>query len=92
MFIPLVFLAFGTGICRPVLTSKLSNSVEREETGSLLGVNNALMSIAQIITPIIGGAILYSLNSQILPIISALCFVIIFLMWVFSKLENVKSE
>jgi len=87
-FIPLVFLALGTGICRPVLTSKLSNSVEREETGSLLGVNNALMSIAQIITPIIGGAILYSLNSQILPIISASCFIIILIIWSFTVSEK----
>jgi DHA1 family tetracycline resistance protein-like MFS transporter len=87
-FIPLVFIAFGTGICRPVLTSKLANSVEREETGSLLGVNNALMSIAQIITPIIGGVILYYLNSQILPLISASCFVIIFIIWSFTVSEK----
>jgi len=87
-FIPLVFIAFGTGICRPVLTSKLANSVEREETGSLLGVNNAFMSIAQIITPIIGGVILYYLNSQILPLISASCFVIIFIIWSFNVSEK----
>lgn len=83
-FVPLVFLAFGTGVCRPVLTSKLSNSVDRKETGSLLGVNNALMSIAQIITPIMGGAILYYSNSQVIPIISALCFLIIFILWYFN--------
>jgi len=87
-FIPLVFVAFGTGICRPVLTSKLANSVEQEETGSLLGVNNALMSIAQIIAPIMGGIILYFLNSQILPLISASCFVIIFIIWSFNVSEK----
>jgi DHA1 family tetracycline resistance protein-like MFS transporter len=91
-FLPLVFIAFGTGICRPVLTSKLANNVGREETGSLLGVNNALMSIAQIITPIIGGIILYYLNSQILPLISASCFVIIFIIWSFTVSENVSEN
>ena len=80
-FIPLMFLAFGTGICRPVLTSKLANSVEREETGSLLGVNNAFSSIAQIITPILGGAILFYLSPQILPAISATCFILILVFW-----------
>ena len=87
-FIPLVFIAFGTGICRPVLSSKLANSVEQEETGSLLGVNNALMSIAMIITPIMGGVILYYLNSQILPLISASCFVIIFIILLFKVSEK----
>lgn len=91
-FIPLFFLAFGTGICRPVLTSKLANSVDREETGSLLGVNNALMSIAQIVTPILGGAILFYLFSPILPIISALCFIIIFIMWSFSASKQVPKQ
>lgn len=80
-FIPLMFLAFGTGICRPVLTSKLANSVEREETGSLLGVNNAFSSIAQIIAPILGGAILFYLSPQILPAISATCFILILVFW-----------
>ncbi len=87
-FIPLVFIAFGTGICRPVLTSKLANSVEREETGSLLGVNNALTSIAMIITPILGGVILYYLSSQTLPVISASFFVIIFIILLFSVSEK----
>lgn len=87
-FIPLVFIAFGTGICRPVLTSKLTNSVERKETGSLLGVNNALTSIAMIITPIMGGLILYYLNSQTLPLISASCFVIIFIILLFTVSEK----
>ena len=51
-YIPVIFIAFGTGVCRPILTSKLTRSVTREKTGSVLGLNNALTSIAQIITPI----------------------------------------
>jgi len=55
VFVPLVFLAYGTGLSRPILTSKLTNSVTQKETGSILGVNNSLTSVAQIITPIVGG-------------------------------------
>ena len=44
-YIPLIFIAFGTGVCRPIFTSKLTKSVNKEETGSVLGVNNALSSI-----------------------------------------------
>lgn len=81
VFLPLIFLAFGTGIVGPILTSKLTKAVKKEETGSLLGVNNALMSIAQIIAPILGGLILQYLPSQTLPAVSAFCFILIFLLW-----------
>jgi len=81
VFIPISFMSFGTGVIRPILTSKLTKTVKREETGSILGVNNALSSIAQIITPIIGGLILQYLPTQILPILSAIIFALIFLLW-----------
>ncbi|MFX0030485.1 MAG: MFS transporter, partial [Candidatus Hermodarchaeota archaeon] len=81
VFLPLIFLAFGTGVVRPILTSKLSKSVGKEETGSLMGVNNSFSSIAQIITPILGGLILQYLPSQTLPAISASCFFLIFVLW-----------
>jgi len=80
-FIPISFLAFGTGVVRPILTSKLTKTVKREETGSILGVNNALSSFGQIITPILGGLILQFFPTQLLPITSALLFVLIFLLW-----------
>jgi len=35
-----------------------------------------------------GGIILYFLNSQILPLISASCFVIIFIIWSFNVSEK----
>ena len=81
VFIPLIFLAFGTGVGRPILTSKLSKSVEREETGALMGVNNALSSIAMIITPILGGALIFYVASQSIPVLSAALFCIIFVLW-----------
>ena len=95
VFIPLIFLAFGTGVGRPILTSKLSKSVEREETGALMGVNNALSSIAMIITPILGGALLFYVASQSVPALSAVLFCLIFVLWgwaftkPFSEEENI---
>ena len=81
VYLPLTFLAFGTGVVRPILTSKLTKAVKREETGSVLGVSNALTSIGQIITPILGGLILQFSPSQMLPYLSAVIFALIFFLW-----------
>jgi len=80
VFVPLFFLSFGTGVSRPILMSTLTNSVTRTETATVLGVNNSLTSVAQIIIPIVGGFIIQHLPSQTIPIISALFFVTI--LWV----------
>lgn len=74
VFVPLLFLSFGTGVSRPILMSTLTNSVTRTETATILGVNNSLSSVAQIIIPIVGGFIIQQLPSQTLPILSALFF------------------
>ena len=79
VFVPLIFLAYGTGVSRPILTSKLTNSVTQKETGAILGVNNSLISVAQIITPIIGGLIIEYLPSQTLPLLSAIIFALLIL-------------
>lgn len=81
-YIPLIFIAFGTGVCRPIFTSKLTKSVNKQETGSVLGVNNALSSIGQIITPILGGALIQYLPSLFLPALSAVFFIILFFQWI----------
>jgi len=80
-FIPMALLSFGTGVVRPVLISKVSKSVKREDTGSVMGVNNSLSSIAMIITPILGGFFIEYLPSQILPASSAVIFILIFVLW-----------
>lgn len=80
-YIPYFFLAFGTGVARPILTSKLTNAVKREDTGSVLGVNNSFTSIGQIISPILGGMILHFFPSQTLPSISAMIFILMLVLW-----------
>jgi MFS family permease len=92
VFIPISFLAFGTGITRPILTSKLTKVVKPEETGSLLGVNNALNSIAQIITPILGGLILQYLIPQTLPLLSAIIFSLIFVIWRWAFVKSFRGK
>jgi len=81
VYIPYFFLAFGTGVARPILTSKLTNAVRKKEVGSILGVNNSLTSIVQIISPILGGVILNYFPSQTLPTISALIFILMVVLW-----------
>ncbi|MHA2394058.1 MAG: MFS transporter [Promethearchaeota archaeon] len=92
VFIPISFLAFGTGVTRPILTSKLTKVGKREEVGSLLGVNNALNSIGQIITPILGGLILQYLPPQILPLLSAIIFSVIFVLWRWAFVKPFQKE
>lgn len=74
VFIPLLLLSYGTGVSRPIFMSTLTNSVTTTETATILGVNNSLSSIAQIIIPIAGGVIIQHLPSQTLPTLSALFF------------------
>lgn len=92
VYLPLSFLAFGTGVVRPILTSKLTKAVKKEETGSLLGVSNSLTSIGQIITPILGGLILHFLPTQTLPFFSAVIFALIFLLWRWAFVNSSQSE
>ena len=74
VFVPLIFLAYGTGVSRPILTSELTTNVTQKETATILGVNNSLNSVAQIITPILGGFIIEYFPSQTLPLLSAIIF------------------
>ena len=81
VFVPLVFVAYGTGISRPILTSKLTNSVPNTENATVLGVNNSLVSLGQILAPILGGAILEVFPPITVPLLSATVFVCILIIW-----------
>jgi MFS family permease len=47
--------SFGTGVLRPALTSLITQRAGREEQGVVLGLTQSLMSVAQIVAPIIAG-------------------------------------
>ncbi len=58
--IPMLALAstvssFGHGVLRPTLTSQITQHVGRSEQGVVLGLNQSLMSVSQIVAPLIGG-------------------------------------
>jgi MFS transporter, DHA1 family, tetracycline resistance protein len=50
--------SFGNGVLRPALTSLITQQVSRAEQGAVLGLNQSLLSIAQIVGPAIAGALI----------------------------------
>jgi len=52
------FASLGNGLIRPALTSLITQQVGRGEQGVVLGLNQSLMSIAQIVGPAIAGALI----------------------------------
>jgi MFS family permease len=50
--------SFGTGVLRPVLTSLITQHVSRSEQGVVLGLNQSLMSVSQIVGPAVAGALI----------------------------------
>lgn len=64
VYLPLIFMVYGSGVSRPILTSQLTNSVDQKDYATVLGVNKSLTSTGQIVTPILGG-IVYKINDKI---------------------------
>ena len=52
------FSAFGNGVLRPVITSRLTQSVGRHEQGVALGISGSLSSMAMTLAPPTGGALI----------------------------------
>ena len=50
--------AFGNGVLRPVITSELSQRIPRHEQGVAIGITGSLNSLAMIVAPPIGGALI----------------------------------
>jgi MFS transporter, DHA1 family, tetracycline resistance protein len=50
--------AFGNGVLRPVITSRLTQAVGRHEQGVVIGISGSLSSIAMVFAPPTGGAML----------------------------------
>lgn len=74
IFIPMTFLAYGTGLARPILTSQLTNSVDKTEYATALGINNSLNSLMQIFSPLLGGLILLYINPWPIMVISSISY------------------
>jgi MFS family permease len=50
--------AFGSGVLRPAVTSRLTQAVGRHEQGAALGISGSLSSLAMVLAPPSGGAML----------------------------------
>ena len=50
--------SFGTGVLRPTLTSLITQRASRTEQGVVLGLNQSLMSVSQIVGPALAGALI----------------------------------
>jgi DHA1 family tetracycline resistance protein-like MFS transporter len=50
--------SFGNGVLRPSLTSLITQQVTRREQGVVLGLNQSLLGVAQIVGPFIAGALI----------------------------------
>jgi MFS family permease len=52
------FSSFGNGVLRPSLTSLITQNAGRHEQGVVLGVNQSLQSLAQIVAPPLSGLLI----------------------------------
>jgi MFS family permease len=50
--------AFGNGLLRPTLTSQITKAVGRHEQGVVLGLSQSLSSVAMILAPLLGNALI----------------------------------
>jgi len=55
LFATAVVAALGSGVVRPTLTSLVTQNASRTEQGAVLGVSQSLVSIAQILAPMLSG-------------------------------------
>ena len=58
LFVAATISTFGNGVLRPVLTSRITQVVGREEQGTALGIAQSLGSIAMMLAPPIGGTLI----------------------------------
>jgi len=72
----MAFFAIGAGITRPVIVSDISRKAKEGEKGKFMGVLDAIGSISQIISPLIGGFIISNYYSGIIGLLAAIFMLI----------------
>lgn len=76
ILVVLSVLAFGNGLNNPMVLGLISQNVGQDEQGSVLGINQALGSLARFLGPVWGGFIYQSLGFQS-PFLSGAFFMIL---------------
>ena len=64
--------ALAAGVLNTVLTSQLTKVVRREETGGTLGLSSSLQTLAQIVSPGLGGVLLENVGTWSVGVLGAL--------------------
>jgi MFS transporter, DHA1 family, tetracycline resistance protein len=81
----LAFYALGSGIGQTIIPSLISQSVEPEEQGGTLGLNQSLGSLARVLGPILGGLIFETFGHTFPFIIAGLIVFIVFVMSFYTR-------
>jgi MFS transporter, DHA1 family, tetracycline resistance protein len=79
----MVIIAFGSSVVRPALATMITQAVGKRRQGAGLGMTQSLMSVAQIITPAIGGMLIQHQMLTTWALAGALCATL-GLMWCLS--------
>jgi len=79
LLIVLAPIALSAGILNTLLTSQLTKAVYKEDIGGTLGLSNSMQTVAQIITPGLGGYLLTIAGSWALGLTSGLFMAVAFL-------------
>ena len=58
LLVAIIFLTFGSAVLRPSLTSLITSRAARHHQGMVIGLMQSLMSVAQIIAPLIAGLLI----------------------------------
>lgn len=59
-----IFTSLGSGVLRPVLLSEVAGAVAPKDRGSAIGANQSIQSVAQIVAPLAGTALI---GARLLP-------------------------
>ncbi len=75
--LPLILLVFlpmsiGAGVLGTILNSALTKSVSHDEVGGTLGIATSLMSLTQVVAPVLGGFLLGQFGAWSLGVLGAL--------------------
>jgi MFS transporter, DHA1 family, tetracycline resistance protein len=73
LFLITPFIAISNGLTNPNITATISNKAARDSQGEIMGINQSIAALAQMIPPIAAGIVL-SINLS-LPILMASFFI-----------------
>lgn len=63
--------SFGNGVLRPAITSEITKAADRHEQGVVLGLTQSLSSVAMIIAPILGTALINDMQLTAWALVAA---------------------